>query len=125
MTYINARGVRFNCQETRLVLLLLFSLIYALCLTNSSGKDDDEVDDDCDDGPNEEEIREVLGTNLSIGEHAFSKMEANADKERMTRSKALAVSPSEEERKAMSVGLCLSLCLVFYPSLVTLSFYEF
>lgn len=98
------------------------TVLIGLCLTNSSGKDDDEVDDDFDDGPNEEEIREVLGTNLSIGEHAFSKMEANADKERMTRSKALAVSPSEEERKAMSVGLSLSLCSIIYPSLVTVSF---
>lgn len=84
-------------------------LLYAL--TNSSAKDDDEDDDDGDDGPNEEQIREVLGTNLSIGEHAFSKMEANVDKERMTRSKALAVSPSEEERKAMSVGLYVMLWL--------------
>lgn len=62
----------------------------------------EEIADDDDDGDdyNDDVIREVLGTNQSIGEHAFSKMEENVDKQRLMKNRmSPAVLATEEERR--------------------------
>jgi len=74
----------------------------------------EEIADDDDDGDdyNDDVIREVLGTNQSIGEHAFSKMEENVDKQRLMKNRmSPAVLATEEERREVWEGFFIFILL--------------
>lgn len=65
---------------------------------------------DEDDGP---DISDVLGTNLSIGEHAFSKMEADVDKQRMQNRQSETTAGNTEQQRIRHVVLFLSYTFIF------------
>jgi len=54
---------------------------------------------DEDDGASDADIRDILGTSMSIGRHSFSQMEADVDKQRRERRRENQLSSVAEQHR--------------------------
>jgi len=67
--------------------------------TVDSGTSDEPEEDDDGADVDEDSISDILGTSLSIGQHAFSQMEADVDKQRRERRQDARLSMAAEQHR--------------------------